>query len=621
MAQHGSDSTDGSKGSQGQGLPKVTRVRNAVILPDGSKKEPLGSGTITGLLGVGGMANVYEIWNSQLEMTRAVKLLHPNYTEEALQRFQTEIKITAKLNHRNIIEIHTVGHWNGLPFIEMERIYGDTLEKVLEDRGALPLAVSTAIAIMIGRALHYAHTQDYVIYGTTYHGVIHRDLKPSNIMVTGDGIVKLMDFGIARPTDASIHTTDGSILGTMQYLSPEQLDGKEPDIRADIYSLGTILYEMITGIKAFPENNVSKLMLNKIKNEFRPLNEYALAIPSRLRRLVHRCMVYDREKRIRTAQEFLTEIGRIHRSICGHSPEQVVRDYLREQAVVHTEVETRRSLPVRGIAGAAGLIVVVVLVLTGLKMRSGVSSMVEDTDIPPKPETLEVPLVVDEPVSVLEPGGVDTKMPVKTDAAVQRKDAALRGKEPVATGTVKKVVASVRSREEQLQEQYGAATLFDAFGKAVNRQAWKDALELSGMLPVSDARSSRGVVYRARVLDALGNKGDLEKLLSGTSVEDGELYLIRSKLALNRGDLVSARKSILASEKTPAAFMVNRELRLERLHLEALCALQDFEQKQTDESRRLALDRWYEIKSELRTSRDHPWYREADKAMQRIAGR
>ena len=92
----------------------IKRMRNAVILPDGTKREPMGSGVITGLLGVGGMANVYEIWNPQLEVNRAVKLLHPNYTEDTKQRFQTEIKITAKLHHPNIIEIHAVGQWNGL---------------------------------------------------------------------------------------------------------------------------------------------------------------------------------------------------------------------------------------------------------------------------------------------------------------------------------------------------------------------------------------------------------------------------------------------------------------------------------------------------------------------------
>lgn len=264
----------------------------------------MGSGVITGILGVGGMANVYEIWNAQLEVGRAVKLLHPNYTEDTRQRFQTEIKITAKLHHPNIIEIHAVGQWNSLPFIEMERIDGETLEKILADRGALPLEVCTSVALLIGSALQYAHNQEYVIYGHQYHGVIHRDLKPSNIMVPANGVVKLMDFGIARPTDASIHTTDGAILGTMQYLSPEQLEGKEADIRTDIYALGTVLYEMVTGVKAFPEHNVSKLMLSKIKNDYKSIDQYMLKIPPRLRRVIRVQWRMIRKNALLTQQPF-----------------------------------------------------------------------------------------------------------------------------------------------------------------------------------------------------------------------------------------------------------------------------------------------------------------------------
>ncbi len=616
MSLRGPDNPDPPE--RAKGLPKVTRIRNAVILPDGTKKEPLGSGTITGILGVGGMANVYEIWNGQLELSRAVKLLHPNYTEEALHRFQTEIKITAKLSHRNIIEIHAVGYWNGLPYIEMERISGDTLEKILEDRGALPLEVCTAIAIMVGRALHYAHTQEYVIYGTTYHGVIHRDLKPSNIMVTDDGIVKLMDFGIARPTDASIHTTDGAILGTMQYLSPEQLDGKEPDVRADIYSLGTILYELLTGIKAFPENNVSKLMLNKIKNEFKPLNQFALGIPSRLRRLVHRCMVYDREKRVRNAQEFLTEIGRIHRSISGSSPEQVVRRYLTEHEVIHTAVSTRHQFPVKSVLIVTG----VITVLTGagwlgIRLRSGNTS----DDLPVTETASTIPEVVTSPQAevTVEPPVQEIKKD-NNPSEVQRTVNVRTSRKPVSA-IPKKEASPPLSATDKMLQRYGAASSLDAFYKAVDRQSWNDARELIAELPPSAMLEPRGVVYRARVLRALGKTAELRALLAGCSVEDGELYLQRASLSLQRGDLVSTTKFLRKSEKTVSAFKDNRDLRLERLHLEALCAVRQFDIEKTEPARRYALDRWYEVKSVLRTSRDHPWYREAEKTMQRIAER
>jgi hypothetical protein len=136
----------------------MKKAPHVVILPDGTKPLPLGSGTINSILGIGGMSNVYEIWNAHLEVKRAVKLLHPNYTTDSKQRFETEIKITAKLDHPNIVEIHAVGEWNGLPFIEMEKIDGVTLEKLITDRGGLPMEVCTSIGLLVGRALRYAQT-------------------------------------------------------------------------------------------------------------------------------------------------------------------------------------------------------------------------------------------------------------------------------------------------------------------------------------------------------------------------------------------------------------------------------------------------------------------------------
>jgi len=356
------------------------RVRNRIILPDGSQNEPLGSGIITGVLGVGGMANVYEIWNSKLELSRAVKLLHPNCTEETIQRFDTEIKITAKLHHPNIVEIHAVGCWNDLPYIEMERIDGETIEILISERGAFPPEVCTAIGVMIGRALRYAHNQEYVIYGKTYFGVIHRDLKPSNIMISNRGILKLMDFGIARPTDTSIHTTDGSILGTMQYLSPEQLEGKEPDVRTDIYSLGAVLYEMITGQKAFPEKNAAQLMLSRLKNDFKPLACYDLKIPSRLRNLIHKCMAKDRDKRVQDATSFLSEITLIHKNLTSLSPEQVLKQFIGVRNTTKVVLPTRAIVPSRFLTSiiTVGFIISAVFLL-GPKLKAHYLS---DTAVP-----------------------------------------------------------------------------------------------------------------------------------------------------------------------------------------------------------------------------------------------
>ena len=188
------------------------------MLPSGKEPIPLGSGIIVGLLGTGGMARVYKIWNEKLEVPRAVKILIPTQQKDLKNRFETEVKITAKLHHPNIVEIYSVGEWNGLPFLEMELIEGDSIETIIARYGKLPFSVCCAIAIFVARALVYAHGQEFLLYGKNYHGVIHRDLKPANVMISKNGEVKLMDFGIARPTEASLHTVEGNIVGTMQYL-------------------------------------------------------------------------------------------------------------------------------------------------------------------------------------------------------------------------------------------------------------------------------------------------------------------------------------------------------------------------------------------------------------------
>ncbi len=269
-------------------------VGQPVIMPDGTEPLPLGSGTITCLLGMGGAANVYKIWIPKLESYRAVKLLKPCLPGDWKMRFHTEMKIMAALSHPNIIEIHTAGEWNTLDFIEMELIDGLTLERLLSEKGALPAPVCTAVAIMLARALVHAHDQKYVLFGKLYHGIIHRDIKPSNIMVSHAGRVKLMDFGIARPITASLLTTaDGTVVGTVQYMAPEQVNGTGVDVTTDIYAIGAILYEMLTGDKAFPDVSLSALFEAKTKNEFVPLGLFNIPIPKALKKLVNSCMEHN----------------------------------------------------------------------------------------------------------------------------------------------------------------------------------------------------------------------------------------------------------------------------------------------------------------------------------------
>jgi len=212
----------------------------------------LGPYEITAALGAGGMGEVYRARDTRLERTVAIKILSQLSSDPAhRQRFEREAKAISSLNHPNICTLHDIGHWDGIDYLVMECVEGETLAKRLE-KGPLPVEQVLKYGAQIADALDKAHRA----------GIVHRDLKPGNIMLTATG-AKLLDFGLAKPAvgvdlDAmtatkgeSPITEQGTIVGTFQYMSPEQVEGRELDVRSDIFSLGAVLYEMVTGQKAF----------------------------------------------------------------------------------------------------------------------------------------------------------------------------------------------------------------------------------------------------------------------------------------------------------------------------------------------------------------------------------
>src|SRR5260370_27365509 len=208
-------------------------------------------------LGAGGMGEVYRARDTRLDRTVAIKILPPHLSEDPIlrQRFEREARAISSLNHPHICLLYDVGKQDGTQFLVMECVEGETLTKRLE-KGPLPLEQVLKYGMQIADALDKAH----------HSGVMHRDLKPGNIMLTASG-AKLLDFGLAKPTpsaaltsvatltaavtQSSPMTEQGAIVGTFQYMSPEQVEGKELDGRSDIFSLGAVLYEMLTGQRAF----------------------------------------------------------------------------------------------------------------------------------------------------------------------------------------------------------------------------------------------------------------------------------------------------------------------------------------------------------------------------------
>lgn len=272
------------------------------VVPDCSNIE-LANGKIIRLIGSGGMADVFLIWNDHMEIYRAVKVLKPNKSPELLRCFETEIRIFSKLNHQNIIHCYSIGEWNNLPFCEMEYVNGLSFSEILKKCKLLSVEQALVIGILICRALHYIHNQVITIYGKTYKGIIHQDIKPANIMLSRSGQIKLTDFGIASPGSVIINTDTNAVLGTLAYIAPEHLENKNITHQTDVYMLGVTLYELLTGNKAFPQTQISKLIDAKLAETYAPLQD-TIKIDKSVSDIIEKAMSTSPIKRFLSARQF-----------------------------------------------------------------------------------------------------------------------------------------------------------------------------------------------------------------------------------------------------------------------------------------------------------------------------
>lgn len=298
----------------------------------------LGSGIIVKKISASGNSHVYKIWNSDLELFRAVKLCgDSNLMHDATNRFVTEAKIAAQLRHTNIIEVYNTGKWNNTPYIEMEFIDGYSIVQLQKLSGPLPVPVALAVSISIVRALIYAHHNEFRIGGKSYKGIIHRDLKPHNIMVSSSGVVKLLDFGIARPCDCSLYQTVASdkIVGTIQYLSPEQMDGSELDFRSDIYSFGAVLYEMLSGKATFPLSTLSNIVKSKFSNTYTKFKELGIKLPKQLEELVYTCLEHDKMLRYASLELLLEKLEHVFADITSKTLDETLRNFIKDYLYKH----------------------------------------------------------------------------------------------------------------------------------------------------------------------------------------------------------------------------------------------------------------------------------------------
>ena len=257
-------------------------------------------------LGSGGMADVYLAEDRLLGRQLAVKVLHHHFAEdqEFVERFRREASSAAGLSHPNIVGIFDRGEWNGTYYIAMEYVPGRSLKTVVREQGALEPATAIDIVTQILRAARFAHKR----------GVIHRDLKPHNVILDEEGRARVTDFGIAR-AGASEMTLTGSIMGTAQYLSPEQAQGHTVSGRSDLYAVGIILYELLTGTVPFDGETAVAIAFKQVSAEPRAPSERQPGVPASLDAVVLRALAKDPARRFADAEEFIAALQQARQGI------------------------------------------------------------------------------------------------------------------------------------------------------------------------------------------------------------------------------------------------------------------------------------------------------------------
>jgi serine/threonine protein kinase len=359
----------------------LSEVPSARALEVGST---LGHYRIVAFIGAGGMGEVYRAHDARLGRDVAVKVLPAIYDghAERVRRFMQEAKTTGRITHPNVVSVFDAGELDRRPYLVTELLEGDTLRSYLQKHAPLPVRQVVEFGIQMARGLAAAHDK----------GVIHRDLKPANVYITGDGHLKILDFGLAKLVQPEFEHSDadtisalsipGTVLGSAGYMSPEQIEARPVDSRSDLFSLGAILYEMLTGVRAFSASSVAATLGAILKDDPPDVLKVRPRVPASLALIVRRCLEKRAEARFQSARDLAFSLEELMtRSDVSLSSAAV--------SAIRTAALTVTSKPLASVSVAA---VLAVLVVVGVAMqsRSSAQRAIQTSDNAPMPEIVRI---------------------------------------------------------------------------------------------------------------------------------------------------------------------------------------------------------------------------------------
>jgi serine/threonine protein kinase/Tfp pilus assembly protein PilF len=308
-------------------------------------------------IGKGGMGRVYKVFDKDVQEKVALKLLRPEIAadEKTIERFRSELKLARAISHRNVCRMHDLGRVDGTQYITMEFVAGEDLKSSIRRMGPLSVGKALAIAVQVAEGLAEAHRL----------GVVHRDLKPRNIMIDREGNARIMDFGVARSLKKDSTTQAGMMIGTPEYMSPEQVEGIEADARSDIYALGIVLYEMLAGRPPFEGDTPISVAFKHKTEKPRDPRELSPQIPEALSRLILKCMEKDRARRYQRVEDVLADLRALEEEIS--TTDRIAPEFA---STTRTLAQQYRSLRRWGIVLFIGVLLAIAYFLVGPIVRT-----------------------------------------------------------------------------------------------------------------------------------------------------------------------------------------------------------------------------------------------------------